>query len=157
MTNDSIVLYDVHHSVATITLNRPHVKNALNTDMHHALYHALEKASKNQSVSVIMLQGTDGAFCAGADLKSIALDDVGAFDYGTYLRDTYNRLILQLVSIEKPVVAHLNGIAVGAGLSIALACDYRVASPGAKLGLGFLNIGLVPDAGPPTSCLVLSA
>lgn len=147
MTNDSSLLYEVNNSVATITLNRPHVKNALNVELHHALFDALDKASKDSNVSVIILQGAGDAFCAGADLKSIGLDDVGAFDYGHYLRETYNRLILQLVSIEKPIVAHLNGIAVGAGLSIALACDYRVASYDAKLGLGFLKIGLVPDAG----------
>lgn len=147
MLNDSIVLYEVNNSVATITLNRPQVKNALNTEMHHALFDALEKAKNDKNVSVIVLQGTDGAFCAGADLKSLDIDEIGSFDYGNYLRETYNPLILQLASIEKPTVSYLNGIAVGAGLSIALACDYRVASEDAKLGLGFLKIGLVPDAG----------
>ncbi|WP_332692142.1 enoyl-CoA hydratase/isomerase family protein [Halalkalibacter lacteus] len=146
MTNLPI-LYSAENNTATITLNRPQVKNALNKDMHIALYEAFEKAKTDDTVSVIILQGTDNAFCAGADLKSISLEQMKTFDYGDALEETYNRLIRQIVSINKPIVANINGIAVGAGLSIALACDYRVAHEQAHLGLGFLKIGLVPDAG----------
>ncbi|WP_100374237.1 enoyl-CoA hydratase/isomerase family protein [Bacillus sp. FJAT-45037] len=145
--SQEIVLYNVLDQVATITLNRPHVKNALDTDMHAALYRAFDEANRDESVKVIVLEGSDGAFSAGADLKSIATEEVGSLDYGYYLRETYNKLILQMMNIKKPIVAHINGIAVGAGLSIALACDYRVAAREAKLGLGFMKIGLVPDAG----------
>ncbi|OLS38755.1 enoyl-CoA hydratase [Alkalihalophilus pseudofirmus] len=145
--NQEVVLYEVHDQVATITLNRPHVKNALNVEMHTALYDAFNEANKNENVRVIVLEGRDGAFSAGADLKSFAEEDVDSVDYGTYLRETYNKLILQMMNIEKPIVANLNGIAVGAGLSIALACDFRVAHRDAKIGLGFMKIGLVPDAG----------
>lgn len=143
----SILLYAVDNHTATITLNRPHVKNALNAELHVALYDAFEEAKTDKNVSVIVLQGSSNAFCAGADLKSIPIEEMNSFDYGGYLEETYNRLIRQIVSIEKPIVANINGIAVGAGLSIALACDYRVASSDAKMGLGFLKIGLVPDAG----------
>jgi 2-(1,2-epoxy-1,2-dihydrophenyl)acetyl-CoA isomerase len=145
--NEEVVLYEVRDQVATITLNRPQVKNALNEEMHTALYRAFDEANQNEDVRVIVLEGSDGAFSAGADLKSIATEDVGELDYGKYLRETYNKLVLQLMNIEKPIVAHINGIAVGAGLSIALACDFRVAAREAKLGLGFMKIGLVPDAG----------
>lgn len=145
--SESIILYAVDNRTATITLNRPQVKNALNKDLHVALYDAFEEAKNDQNVSVIVLQGSNNAFCAGADLKSIPVEEMNSFDYGDYLDETYNRLIRQMVSIEKPIVAYINGIAVGAGLSIALACDYRIAEADAKLGLGFLKIGLVPDAG----------
>jgi 2-(1,2-epoxy-1,2-dihydrophenyl)acetyl-CoA isomerase len=144
---ESIILYAVDHNTATITLNRPHVKNALNKELHVALYDALEKAGNDKNVSVIVLQGSNNAFCAGADLKSILKEELPSFDYGGYLEATYNRLIRLIASIDKPIVANINGIAVGAGLSIALACDYRVADPNAKMGLGFLKMGLVPDAG----------
>ncbi|MFC0561143.1 enoyl-CoA hydratase/isomerase family protein [Halalkalibacter alkalisediminis] len=144
---ESIILYAVDNRTATITLNRPQVKNALNKELHVALYDALEEAKNDINVSVIVLQGSNHAFCAGADLKSIPIEEMHSFDYGQYLDETYNRLIRQIVSIDKPIVANINGIAVGAGLSIALACDYRVADADAKMGLGFLKIGLVPDAG----------
>jgi 2-(1,2-epoxy-1,2-dihydrophenyl)acetyl-CoA isomerase len=145
--SESIILYSVEKKVATITLNRPHVKNALNTALHIALYKAFEQAKQDLNVSVIVLQGSGNAFCAGADLKSIPVEEMNSFDHGAYLDETYNRLIRLMTSIEKPIVAHVNGIAVGAGLSIALACDYRVANADAKMGLGFLKMGLVPDAG----------
>ncbi len=137
----------MNENIATITLNRPEVKNALNEAMHEALFTAFDQANLDDNVHVIVLQGSGDSFCAGADLKSIPLDKLEQFDYGHYLRETYNRLILQMVNIQKPIVAYINGIAVGAGLSIALACDYRVAAYDARLGLGFLKIGLVPDAG----------
>ncbi|GAE33579.1 enoyl-CoA hydratase/isomerase family protein [Halalkalibacter akibai] len=146
MTN-SIILYAVENRIATITLNRPQVKNALNKALHDELYQAFEQAKLDPEVGVIVLQGSANAFCAGADLKSIPVEEMNSFDYGTYLDETYNRLIRQMVSIEKPIVANMNGIAVGAGLSIALACDYRVANADVQMGLGFLKIGLVPDAG----------
>ncbi|EZH66179.1 enoyl-CoA hydratase [Bacillaceae bacterium JMAK1] len=141
------VLYEVNNQIATITLNRPNVKNALNDDMHHELFESFKEAERDSDVSVIVLQGAGDAFCSGADLKSASLNDRSAFDYGDSLRETYNRLILTITQIQKPIIAHINGIAVGAGLSIALACDFRVAAYDAKMALSFLNIGLVPDAG----------
>ncbi|WP_332635024.1 enoyl-CoA hydratase/isomerase family protein [Halalkalibacter flavus] len=142
-----IVTYKVENQVAMITLNRPEVKNALSKSTLDELYTLFKKANDDEHVKVIVVQGSGNSFSAGADIKSIPLEDMNSFDYGTYLDDTYNRLIRQIVSTSKPVVAYINGIAVGAGLSIALACDYRVANSNALLGLGFLKIGLVPDAG----------
>lgn len=141
------VLYEVQDQTAWITLNRPEVKNALNKEMHEELYDCFQEASQDQEVKVIILQGSGDAFCAGADLKSVSSDSAESFDYGDYLQETYNRLILLIDSISKPVIAYLNGVTVGAGLSIALACDYRIADSRAKLALSFLKIGLVPDAG----------
>ncbi|KHF38783.1 enoyl-CoA hydratase/isomerase family protein [Halalkalibacter okhensis] len=145
--SSSIVLYKVENETATITLHRPEVKNALSKEMLDEMFLCFLKANDDKEVKVIVLEGSGDAFSAGADIKSIPLEDMQAFDYGTYLDETYNRLIRQIVSTPKPVVAYVNGLAVGAGLSIALACDYRVASANATFGLGFLKIGLVPDAG----------
>lgn len=144
---EQLVLYAVENNIATITLNRPHVKNALNTPMHEALYQAFMDAHADDEVKVIILTGSGDSFCSGADLKSFAEEDLGNVDYGHYLRETYNKLILQIASMNKPIIAYINGVAVGAGLSIALACDYRVAEYDAKFALSFLKIGLVPDAG----------
>ncbi|WP_034747137.1 enoyl-CoA hydratase/isomerase family protein [Halalkalibacter wakoensis] len=145
--NSLAVRSKVENQVATITLNRPEVKNALNKALLDELHDLLQSYDADDTVRVVVIQGCQGAFSAGADLKSIPIEDLQTFDYGTFLEETYNRLIRQIVSMKKPTVAHINGIAVGAGLSIALACDYRVASKNATLGLGFMKIGLVPDAG----------
>ncbi|WP_158737080.1 enoyl-CoA hydratase/isomerase family protein [Alteribacillus sp. YIM 98480] len=141
------VLYEKEESIARIILNRPQVKNALNLQMHEELFDCFNEANNDENVNVIILQGAGDAFCAGADLKSVAVNDTEHFDYGLYLRETYNRLILFIADIQKPVIAYLNGIAVGAGLSIALACDFRIAEYDTKMALSFLKIGLVPDAG----------
>ncbi|WP_059104186.1 enoyl-CoA hydratase/isomerase family protein [Shouchella shacheensis] len=145
--NEALVTLHVENQIATIALNRPEVKNALNDATHEQLYNAFEEASENNEVRVIVLTGSGDSFCSGADLTSIDPSDMESFNYGRALRETYNRLITRMVSIGKPIIAYVNGIAFGAGLSIALACDYRIAAPHARVGLGFLNIGLVPDAG----------
>ncbi|WP_026691644.1 enoyl-CoA hydratase/isomerase family protein [Alteribacter aurantiacus] len=139
--------YDVNNGAGTITLNRPEVKNAINNRMHEELYDCLQDARSDENVRVIVLQGTNGSFSSGADLKSIPIEKMEHFDYGEALEETYNKLVRLLDAINKPTVAYMNGIAVGAGLSIALACDFRVAEPGTKMALSFMKIGLVPDAG----------
>ena len=141
------VLYHMENNVATITMNRPRVKNAINVEMHEELYEAFQEARRDNDVKVIVLTGTEGSFSSGADLKSIPVEELDQFDYGDYLEKTYNRLVILIDEIEKPVVAYINGTAVGAGLSLALACDFRVAEHDAKLALSFLQMGLTPDAG----------
>ncbi|PRO64256.1 enoyl-CoA hydratase/isomerase family protein [Alkalicoccus urumqiensis] len=143
----STVEYEVHEGTAVIRMNRPEVKNAINTAMHEELYRAFSKAHEDTDVRVILLTGSGGSFSSGADLKSIPLEDMASFDHGTYLDETYNRLLLLLDRLDKPTAAYLNGPAVGAGLSIALACDFRWMHPEAYAALSFLQIGLVPDAG----------
>ncbi|MBM7095526.1 enoyl-CoA hydratase/isomerase family protein [Bacillus sp. H-16] len=139
--------YEVGNCAGTITLNRPEVKNAINEKMHEELFDCLQEARSDENVRVIVLQGTNGSFSSGADLKSIPVEKLEHFDHGEYLERTYNKLVRLLDAINKPTVAYLNGTAVGAGLSIALACDFRVAEHDAKLALSFMKIGLVPDAG----------
>ncbi|WP_209123434.1 enoyl-CoA hydratase/isomerase family protein [Alkalihalobacillus sp. BA299] len=141
------VIYEGKQNVATITLNRPSVKNAINLAMHQELYRAFQQANEDDEVHMIVLTGSGDAFSSGADLKSFATEEVSNIDYGDYLKETYDKLLLFMDTIQKPTVAYINGIAVGAGLSLALACDFRVAEYDAKMGLSFLKIGLVPDAG----------
>lgn len=141
------VLLQSNEGIATITLNRPEVKNAINIAMHEDLQQAFTIAGNDPNVKVIILQGQGGAFSSGADLKSIPINDFDSFDHGDYLAKTYNKLIEIIEAIDKPIIAYLNGISVGAGLSIALACDFRYATPDAILGVSFLKIALVPDAG----------
>jgi 2-(1,2-epoxy-1,2-dihydrophenyl)acetyl-CoA isomerase len=141
------VMYSVENQVATIAINRPEVKNAIDKETHEELYEAFSTAKKDENVKVIVFTGSGDSFSSGADLKSIPTEELGTFDYGFYLDETYNRLLLLMEEIEKPIVAYINGMAVGAGLSLALACDFRFADRNATFALSFLKIGLVPDAG----------
>lgn len=141
------ILYEVDNGVATIKMNRPHVKNAINEKMHIELYDAFRAAKNDDNVKIILFTGVEDSFSSGADLKSFPVDKTNQVALGEHLDRTYNHLLRLLESIEKPTVAYINGTAVGAGLSLALACDFRVAKSDAKLGISFLLIGLIPDAG----------
>ncbi|ADI00705.1 enoyl-CoA hydratase/isomerase family protein [Salisediminibacterium selenitireducens] len=141
------VNYVIESGIATIQMNRPEVRNAINEEMHRDLYQAFQEARRDEDVKVIVLTGIDDAFSAGADIKSIPVEEMDSFDHGTYLEEYYNPLVTLIENIEKPVVAYINGTAVGAGLSLALACDMRFAEEDAKLALSFFGIGLTPDAG----------
>jgi 2-(1,2-epoxy-1,2-dihydrophenyl)acetyl-CoA isomerase len=129
--------------VLTITLNRPDVLNALNGAAHAALAAALEEAA-DPEIRAVVLTGAGRGFCVGQDLQEFA---AGAADIGERLRSTYNRHALAIRALEKPVIAAVNGPAAGAGLSLALACDVRIASDAASFVPAFVGIGLVPDTG----------
>lgn len=139
------VNYQVTNAIATIELARPEVLNAFNDQMHDDFYSALREAKTNDEVRVIVVKGSGKGFSTGADLK--AAQQSGPFDVKDYLSRTYNRNILLMTQIEKPILAAIQGPAVGAGLSIALACDFRIASNTASFSLAFMKIGLIPDAG----------
>ncbi|WP_240376266.1 enoyl-CoA hydratase/isomerase family protein [Bacillus piscicola] len=141
------VLFEKKEGIARITLSRPHVQNALDTAMHNELFDCFNEANSDDEVKVIILQGSGDSFCTGIDLNSIQEEQAETFDYGLYLRETYNRLIFLIADIQKPTIAYLNGITRGSGLSIALACDFRVAEYDTKMGFDSLKYGLVPDAG----------
>ncbi len=136
------ILYEIAESVCTITLNRPEVYNAINENIAAELYKALVDASQDENVRAIVLTGNGKAFCSGADLK---VDNKNSF--GEILRKRYNPIIIVIRNMSKPIVCKLNGIAVGAGSSLALACDMIIASEEAALSQIFINIGLIPDAG----------
>lgn len=129
--------------VLTITLNRPDVLNALNRALHERLYAALAEA-RDPSVRAVVITGAGRGFCVGQDLQDFS---AGAGDVATNLRENYHRNVLAIRELEKPVIAAVNGPAAGAGLSLALACDARIASDAASFVPAFINIGLVPDSG----------
>src|SRR5437899_4997235 len=130
-------------AVLTITLNRPDVLNALNAATHKALAAALKEARADE-VRAVVVTGAGRGFCVGQDLTEFR---ESAGDIGERLRGSYHPTILGLRSIEKPVVAAVNGAAAGAGLSLAFACDLRLAADSASFVPAFINIGLVPDSG----------
>ncbi len=139
------LLYKVEGGVLTITLNRPDVYNAFNEQMKKELLEALKVAEKDPAVRCLVLRGAgDKAFCSGQDLKEHAGQKRSLKES---LERAYNPIIRKLRSIEKPIVAMINGVAAGAGCSVALACDMRIMSSSAKLIQAFVRIGLVPDTG----------
>ena len=129
--------------VLTIELNRPDVLNALNVAMHAGLASALKDA-RGDDVRAVVLTGAGRGFCVGQDLGELR-DAPG--DVGERLRSTYHPNVLALRGLEKPVVAAVNGPAAGAGLSLACACDMRIAADTASFVPAFIGIGLVPDSG----------
>lgn len=139
------IIFDTTDGVASITLNRPQVHHALNPEILVELLDAFKAAEANDTVRVILL-GASGekAFCSGADLK--AATGTGK-SVGELLETYYNPLIFAIRNIAKPVVCRLNGLAAGAGASLALACDVVIASESAYLSQIFVRIGLMPDAG----------
>jgi 2-(1,2-epoxy-1,2-dihydrophenyl)acetyl-CoA isomerase len=140
------ILFEKEDALATITLNRPEALNAFDEQMHEEVYQAVNQAAEDADVRCILLMGSGGGFSAGADIKVIR-EATGEVDLGEYLRKTYNRLLLRIQEIEKPFVAALHGPVYGAGLGVALACDFRIAAASSRYCMAFINIGLVPDAG----------
>lgn len=140
------IQYMTADGVATLTLNRPDQMNALTTAMMDEMKAALRDAARDETVRAVVLTGAGRGFCSGADLVEVqGNSDVPVTEF---LRAGLNTLADQLRSLEKPVICALNGVAAGAGTSIALACDLRVASEAsAFVFAAFVNIGLVPDGG----------
>jgi 2-(1,2-epoxy-1,2-dihydrophenyl)acetyl-CoA isomerase len=131
--------------ILTITLNRPESYNALNEAMKKELNEAFKQAEKDENVRCIVLRGAgEKAFCSGQDLKEHSGSKRSLKES---LEKSYNPLIRKMRTIEKPIIGMINGVAAGAGLSIALACDMRIMSDAAKLIEVFIRIGLVPDSG----------
>lgn len=136
---------EVAQGVATIILNRPEVYNALNDGITYELQDAFKIAAKNDEIRVIVLTGSGKAFCSGQDLKAAAGQEKRSFMQSLHQR--YNPIISAMRSLPKPILCRLNGVAAGAGCSLALACDMIVAAEEATLIEVFINIGLVPDSG----------
>jgi 2-(1,2-epoxy-1,2-dihydrophenyl)acetyl-CoA isomerase len=138
----------IANGIATITLNRPEKLNAFTGTMREDLLAALQSCERDDAARVVVITGAGRAFCAGGDVEYMAslqqTNDTTSF---RKLLDAGRDVVLQIVSMEKPVLASINGVAAGAGCNLALACDYRIASDQAKLGETFVRIGLHPDWG----------
>ena len=134
------------NGIATITLNRPEVLNALNTKLSEELRIAIDDVEKDNTVRVIVITGAGRGFCAGGDMKDVPIstDDMVAT---TEALEEWHRTLLSIRHLEKPVMASINGVAVGAGLDLALMCDIRIASENARFGEAYVRVGGVPDSG----------
>jgi 2-(1,2-epoxy-1,2-dihydrophenyl)acetyl-CoA isomerase len=145
MTYETI-LYETQAGVATITLNRPDSLNAFNDQMIAECRDAFKQAGRDPGVRCIVITGNGRAFSSGQDLKDVRSRE-GEFSIGEHLRHGYNKLVSQMIALEKPIVAGVNGIAAGAGCGVALAADLRIASEKASFMLAFSRVGLIPDSG----------
>lgn len=134
--------------VATVTFERPEAYNALNADVIESLLRTLTSLARDASVRALVLTGAGKAFCAGQALDDArTLPDGGPVDLIGAVERRYNPLVFALLSMEKPVVAAVNGVAAGAGMGIACACDFRIVASSASFSTAFVKIGLVPDSG----------
>ncbi|WP_423224906.1 enoyl-CoA hydratase-related protein [Candidatus Amarolinea aalborgensis] len=138
--------YQVTGAVATIVLNRPEKLNAFNEQMTRETMAAFAQADQDDGVRVIVLTGAGRGFSAGQDLEDLQRRPAD-LSIGDHLRRGYNALVLSMRTIEKPVITAINGVAAGAGMSIALAGDFRLASDKASFIQAFIKIGLIPDSG----------
>ena len=140
------VILEKNEGIARITLNRPDVMNALNGVLTDELWTATEDVRVDRDIKVVIITGAGKAFCTGLDLSyAEELAEGPMLEVGTLLRKL--QAAFRLERLEKPVIAAINGFALGEGCDLALACDFRLASKNARLGMTYTQLGLVPDAG----------
>lgn len=137
------ILKVTNSGIMNITLNRPDSLNAFNSEMLFELQDAFKEALSDD-VRCVVLTGAGKGFCSGQDLKDFEAEKK---TFKEAIETKYNPLIMQIMSLPKPVICGINGVAAGAGLSLALACDFRIAVESAQLIEVFINVGLVPDSG----------
>jgi 2-(1,2-epoxy-1,2-dihydrophenyl)acetyl-CoA isomerase len=147
----STVLYEERGAVALVTLNRPAALNSFDRQMHHDLWAAFDQAEANPAIRAMVLTGSGRGFCAGADLSSFDFtpgpDRVARADPGPIIDQAFNPTTRRIQSLRMPIIAAVNGVAAGAGASVAMACDIAIAAPQASFIQAFSKIGLIPDAG----------
>lgn len=140
--------YTVDQGVATLTLNRPKSLNSFTAEMHAEIRQAMADVRDNSEIRCLVITGTGRGFCAGQDLGDRSASDDGTPpDLGDSVEKNYNPLIRSIMNLPKPVICAVNGIAAGAGSSLALACDIVIAARSASFMQAFCRIGLVPDSG----------
>jgi len=144
MAEEQTLLVDIADGIATLTLNRPQYKNALNGPMRDALRDAVQQIRADRTVRAVVLRGAGTDFCSGGDIRAM---NVTAADAGRNRMDDLHGWIALLVDLDRPVVAAVDGVAYGAGFSLALLADFIVATPRARFCMPFMKVGLVPDCG----------
>lgn len=141
----SSILFNVENGVGFITLNRPDKLNSFNREMALLLQETLDKCANDDTVRAVHITGAGKGFSAGQDLAEVADPHGPGFD--VILSEHYNPIVMRIRSLQKPVVAAVNGVAAGAGANIALCCDIVVAAQSASFIQAFSKIGLIPDSG----------
>jgi 2-(1,2-epoxy-1,2-dihydrophenyl)acetyl-CoA isomerase len=145
------VTFEKRGAVALVTLNRPQALNSFTRQMHHDLWAAFDQAEADPEIRALVLTGAGRGFCAGADLSEFDFtpgpDAIKRADPGPIIDQAFNPTTRRLNSLRMPTVAAVNGVAAGAGASVAMACDIAIASPQASFIQAFSKIGLVPDSG----------
>lgn len=148
---EQTVLYEMRGAVALVTLNRPQSLNSFTRAMHRELCAALDRIEADRSVRALVITGAGRGFCAGADLAEFDFepgpDLLRRADPGPVIEQAFNPTVRKLQALRVPTVAAVNGVAAGAGASLAMTCDLAVAAPGAVFIQAFSRIGLIPDAG----------
>lgn len=142
--------FEMKDDVALLTLNRPDRLNAFTAQMNREIVNVCKEVAYNEQIRALLITGAGRAFCSGEDLASVS--GAERVNHGDVLRQRYNPMIEAIYRLEKPTVAAINGAAAGAGMSLALACDFRIAADNANLVEAFIHIGLIPDSG---SCYFL--
>ena len=143
----SDLLYEVKDRIATITLNRPDKLNAFTGPMIDAWARALAEAQADDQVHVVVVTGAGRAFCAGGDVARMGEGQPTALEHKNMLWEHIHRVPKTLETMDKPVIAMVNGLAVGAGMGMCLMCDVRIASDEARFSTGYVRVGLVPGDG----------
>jgi len=143
----SELLYEVADRIATITLNRPDKLNAFTAGMIAGWAEALAEAQRDPAVNVVVVTGAGRAFCAGGDVGRMGEGQPSALEHKDQLWEHIHRIPRTLEAMDKPVIAMVNGLAVGAGMGMCLMCDVRVASDAARFSTGYVGVGLVPGDG----------
>jgi len=147
----SSVLYETRGAVALVTLNRPQALNSFTRQMHHDLWTALDLAEADSTIRALVITGAGRGFCAGADLSEFDFapgpDLVKRADPGPVIDQAFNPTARRLQNLRMPTIAAVNGVAAGAGASLAMCCDIAIAVPSASFIQAFSKIGLIPDAG----------
>ncbi|MCP3738385.1 enoyl-CoA hydratase-related protein [Rossellomorea sp. BNER] len=137
------ISYEVRDRVAWITMKRPDKLNAFIKQMNQEIQKAFKQAGRDEEVRAVVITGEGRAFCSGQDLSEVDEN----MNLGDVLRNYYGPMVKEIAQCEKPIIAAVNGVAAGAGMSLALACDFRLLSEKASFVEAFIHVGLIPDAG----------
>lgn len=150
VSEENMLLVEKKGNVGVITLNRPDKLNAFNDELTFRFQDALKEMEKDKDVRAIVITGAGRGFCSGQDLQSRNISDdnpAERFSLGDSIRRRYNPIVTKIRRMEKPIIAAVNGVAAGAGASLAFACDYRIAGENVSFIQSFTKIGLIPDSG----------